>query len=430
MVNTVIGSLLLVSFVLFIVYIIKGGNLTVGFIGMAIIWSVIGMIPFNQAISEVFAKPVLNYAPTIIYIVFGSWFGRVLVDSGIAGSISFQTQKVGKKSPIIAAILVCLVTMFIFVSAYGVGSVIAIGVILLPILFSLGMPKKIAVTAFTMSIGAAMYVNVVLFNQVKTFFPDVTYGTRYLKFGWIGATIQMIAVIIFLLLNRKKFNLRGKKMSDTVATSKTAILQIHHRWQYVTYIVPIVPVLLNMLFGWDAVPALVISTVLVMLLTGQLTSKDHGLAFMNSTMKRAVADIADLIFFLLALSTFTAAAALNTGRFRTIFSAILPHNTLWLALGLGVLAPLALFRGPLHVWGAGAATAAVLTATHLFSQWFLLPVLYVPTLLAVAIDVTQSWNIWALTYTKLDSRQFIKTGLPVVWVVAIINELIAWSMFG
>lgn len=103
---------------------------------------------------------------------------------------------------------------------------------------------------------------------------------------------------------------------------------------------------------------------------------------------------------------------------------------MWLALGLGVLAPLALFRGPLHVWGAGAATAAVLTATHLFSQWFLLPVLYVPTLLAVAIDVTQSWNIWALTYTKLDSRQFIKTGLPVVWVVAIINELIAWSMFG
>jgi hypothetical protein len=82
------------------------------------------------------------------------------------------------------------------------------------------------------------------------------------------------------------------------------------------------------------------------------------------------------------------------------------------------------------VWGAGAATAAVLTATGLFSQWFLLPVLYVPTLLAVAIDVTQSWNIWALTYTKVDNRLFMKTGLPVVWLVAIINELIAWKMFG
>lgn len=430
MTNTIIGLLLLISFVFFIIYIIKGGNLTVGFIAMAIIWSVIGLVPFNQAINDVFAKPALNYGPTIIYIVFGSWFGRVLVDSGIAGSISSQTQRVGKHNPVMATILVCLVTMFIFVSAYGVGSVIAVGVILLPILFSLGLPKNIAVVAFTMSIGAAMYVNVVLFNQINPFFPDVNYGARYLKFGWIGMFVQMVAVIAFLLINKKKIKSGATNNDEFQLDNQSSILTINHKWQYVTYLIPVVPVLLNMLLHWDAVPSLIISTIMAMILTGRTKSVSAGLAFMNSTMKRAVADIADLIFFLLALSMFTAAATTNTGRFRTIFEAILPHNSLWLALGLGILAPLALFRGPLHVWGAGAATAAVLTATNIFSQWYLLPVLYVPTLLAVAIDVTQSWNIWSLTYTKLDSRQFIKTGLPVVWTVAIINEIIAWHMFG
>lgn len=95
--STIIAVLLLLTFAGFIYYILKGGNLMIGFFVMAILWSVIGMVPFTTAIQKVFAEPALNYGPTIIYIVFGSWFGRVLVDSGIAPAISEQTNKVGKK---------------------------------------------------------------------------------------------------------------------------------------------------------------------------------------------------------------------------------------------------------------------------------------------------------------------------------------------
>lgn len=130
MVNTIIAILLLLTFVGFIFYIFKGGNLMVGFFVMAILWAVIGLVPFDVAIKKVFAEPALNYGPTIIYIAFGSWFGRVLVDSGIAPAISQRTAKAGKKNVMLAAILVVLVTALIFISAYGVGSVIAIGVIL------------------------------------------------------------------------------------------------------------------------------------------------------------------------------------------------------------------------------------------------------------------------------------------------------------
>lgn len=73
--STIISILLLISFAVFIFYILKGGNLVIGFFVMAILWSVIGMVPFSTAIQKVFAEPALNYGPTIIYIVFGSWFG-------------------------------------------------------------------------------------------------------------------------------------------------------------------------------------------------------------------------------------------------------------------------------------------------------------------------------------------------------------------
>lgn len=84
MASTMSAVLLLLTFVGFIYYIVKGGNLMIGFFVMAILWAVIGQIPADQVIQKVFAEPALNYGPTIIYIIFGSWFGRVLVDSGIA----------------------------------------------------------------------------------------------------------------------------------------------------------------------------------------------------------------------------------------------------------------------------------------------------------------------------------------------------------
>ncbi|MCI1882503.1 MAG: gluconate:proton symporter [Sporolactobacillus sp.] len=428
MLNTIIGLLLLITFFVFIYYILKGGNLMVGFFVMAILWSVIGMVPFKEAIADVFAKPALNYGATIIYIAFGSWFGRVLVDSGIAGSISSQTQKVGRRSPVFAAILVCLVTSLIFISAYGVGSVIAIGVILLPILFSLGVPKAVAVSAFTLSIGAPMYVNVVLFNQIKVFFPAVDYNFRYLQFGWIATMVQMLAVICLILLCSAKIhaNIKSGAHDQFAGTQITGIRKV----SYWTYVIPLVPVFLNMFFHWDAVPALIFSTLLAMLMTGEFKSYTHAIEFMNKTISQSIGDISGLIMFLMALVMFSAAASKNTSRFGSLFAAIIPHSTLILALVIGILAPLALFRGPLHVWGAGAATAAVLAGTHLFSPWFLLPVMYIPSILAVSADVTQSWNIWALNYTKLDSKPFLKVGVPVIWICSIINEFIAYLFFG
>ncbi|MDO4679723.1 MAG: gluconate:proton symporter [Aerococcus sp.] len=428
--STLIAALLLITFVLFIVYILKGGNLMIGFFVMAIVWSIIGLIPFNVAIQKVFAEPATNYAPTIIYIVFGSWFGRVLVSSGIAPAISEATNKVSSKQPLLAAMLIALVTSFIFVSAYGVGSVIAIGVILLPIMLSIGVPRDLATAVFSMSIGAPMYINVVLYNQIKGFFPKATYDAHYLKFGMIAMVVQIMAVIIFLFLFRKKIDPNNAEKNLEAIGAGVHDEKAMDRIPKIAYIIPIVPVLMNMLFQWDAIPALTLASLIAILLTGHMKSYKGFVDFMNDTIKQAVSDIAGLVMFLMALAMFTSAASMNAEQFKPLFEAILPESHLVLALALGILAPLALFRGPVHVWGAGAATAAVLSGTGLFTDAFLLPLLYVPTLMAVSVDITQSWNVWALDYMKVQSKDFMKYGVPVMWIVSIINELLVFKFFG
>ncbi|MFP1609505.1 gluconate:proton symporter [Leuconostoc suionicum] len=424
MTNIIISILLLLTFVGFIYYIVKGGNLVMGFFVMALLWSVIGLVPFDQVVQKVIAEPALNYGPTIIYIVFGSWFGRVLVDSGIAGSISAQTERVGRKAPIFATILVVLVTALIFSSAYGVGSVIAIGVILIPILLSIGVPKKVAIPAFTMAIGAPMYINVVLFNQIKAFFPSVSFSGKYLIFGLAAMGVQLLGVIIFILFNSKSIK-NGE--IETIDDSKQATFQKTHP---ITFIIPVLPVALNMFFHWDAIPALLLATIIALLLTGQMKSYKGLVAFINKTVSQAINDISGLIIFLMALVMFAGAATMNVPHFKSMIEVILPSSPLVLAIAIGILAPLALFRGPLHVWGAGAATAAVLAATGTFQPIFLLPLLYTASIMAVSIDLTQSWNTWALTYSKLETKEYLKMGIPVMWAVSFVNELLVYGFFG
>lgn len=430
MLSTISAILLLISFAGFIWYVVKGGNLMIGFFVMAILWSILGMVPADQVIQKVFAEPALNYGPTIIYIVFGSWFGRVLVESGIAPAISEETNKVGKKKPLIAGILVILVTALIFVSAYGVGSVIAIGVILLPILLSVGVPRDLALSVFSLSIGAPMYLNVVLYNQIKAFFPHAQYGGKYLIFGAAAMVVQLIAVVILLLLNRKRIDPSRADENLKIIGAETGQDSETKRMPKIAFIIPVVPVLMNMLFKWDAIPALTLATLLAIFLTGNMKNFKDFTNFLNSTIQKSISDIAGLIMFLMALIMFSGAASMDAVRFRPLFAAILPHSHLVLALAFGILAPLALFRGPFHVWGAGAATAAVLSGTGLFNDAFLLPLLYVPTLLAVSTDITQSWNVWGLDYMKVESKDFLKLGVPLMWIVSIINEALVFYFFG
>lgn len=116
------------------------------------------------------------------------------------------------------------------------------------------------------------------------------------------------------------------------------------------------------------------------------------------------------------------------GQFTSVFKSIIPNNQFLLVLIMMVIAPLSYFRGPLMLYGAGAATAAIFTATGLFPPYYLYGLLVVPTMMAVSADITQSWNLWSVEYAKLDTKTFLLTGLPWAWIATIANLLAAYTL--
>ncbi|WP_373702343.1 gluconate:proton symporter [Weissella soli] len=425
-------ALLLLTFIIFIVYIFKGGNMMVGFFVMALLWTVIGRISLHTAVNDIFSQSVLDYGATIVQIVFGSWFGRVLVDSGIAASISRAAAKFGRGRIMLTAIAVVLVTAVIFSSAYGAGSVLAVGVIILPILLELGMPKQVALTTFLLSVGSTLYINLVLFKQIQGFFPKADYAGSYLIFAGSAVAVQLVAIVIYLLINQHKFTPEQAELNRIeFKLDQGGDQAVEKVVNPISWLVPLVPVVLSIAFQMPAVPALTIAGLLAMLLTGEFTrGYDRFQNFLDNSIKRGVGDISGLIMFLLVLMMFQGAAKANAAAFVPLFEAIVPHSTLVLALALGILAPLALARGPLMVFGAGAATVAVLSGLNIFPDSVLLPLLYVPTVMAMSTDITQSWNVWGMGYLDVKPNELIKNGVPVMWVVTIINEVLVWFIIG
>lgn len=417
--GAITGILLAITFVAFVLYAMKGGNLTVGFFIMAVLWTMIGLVPFNQAIKEIFTDPVLNYGKTASYIIFGSWFGRVLVDTGIAGSISRRTETVGKQRPVLATILIALVIALIFTSSYGVGSAIAVGVILFPIMFSIGVPKHIAVSVFTMSIGAAMYVNNVLFVQFQVFFPKVAWDAHYQRFGFVAMIVQMIIVLAFILFNAKK--IRNGKPEIITSDASDTIVEVPI-W---TYVLPVLPVALSIFAKWDAVPALLLSTIIAFLATGNMKSYTRFVKMMNETATHAISDISGLLIMLFVLTMFQSAAVHAMSGFTDVFQQIIPSSKLVMVIIIAIIAPLSFFRGPLMLYGAGAATAAVLVGTGKFDQYFLYGLLVVPSMMGVSACITQSWNLWAVQYARLDTKTFLSTGIPWAWGATVLNLIAA-----
>jgi hypothetical protein len=430
--STFLGILLLVTYLGFIYYAAKGGNLMLGLFVMAVIWSIIGVlggvVDWNTINHTIFNDGPLGFGPTAINIMFGSWFGRILVETGIAGTIIRKAVELGGDKPSVTTILIAIVVSLIFTTSYGVGAVVAIGVIVFPILLSLGVSKKLATATYSMAVGCGLYFNSALLSQAAgtMVMPDgaqYVIGSSWFKFALVAYAVHMVAIIIMVLIG-----CRGQKQrawepgSATTSTSKNVTL--------LACLTPIIPVSLSVFGGISAIFAIIIAVTFALIATGNLKSWNGTAEIVQKTFHDGVADVGLVLGFLMFLQCFIRAALADKVLLAPIVSPIIPQSALVIFVIFGLFSFMSLFRGPLTIWGAGGATFALVAATGFFPIGVLFPLFYIQsTTITCTVCPTQSWNMWAIGYTKVATKDFMKQTLVYILPVAFILELIAYFMF-
>lgn len=433
--NTVVGILLLITYVAFAVYAAKGGNLMTGFFVMAVLWAGLGavagvtvwssttegMIDINNGIFE--QGPEL-WGSTAVIIIFGSWFGRILVDTGIARTLIRTAVEWGGDKPALTCILLSIVTSLIFTSAYGAGSVVAIGVIIFPILLSLGISNHLANASFLMSVGAGLYLNNGWLKQVGALIPefDITVSS-WKTFGFLAFGLQMLAVILMIIVCSKGTPKKHPWAAKTDQGGKKV--------GALALLTPVIPVCLSIFLNFKPITAILAAVLWALIFTGNLRNMKETGDLVQKTFHDGVADVALVFAFLFFLQMFLRGAKVCAPLLAPILKPVLPASLLLLFILFGVFSVLALFRGPLTVWGAGAATLAMFQAIGgVFTPMVLFPLFMVPaTTINGSICPTQSWCLWAIGYTRTDLKQYFKTCLPFALALALVLELAAYMIF-
>lgn len=450
-----IGVLLLLTFFGLAYYCIKGHNLMIGFLVITIIWTVLPLVGTLFASPEFLAEnEVLRFdgledlitntlngiyqsAPegwgtTLVNVCWGAWFGRVLMETGIASTLIRKTVELGGDRPVITMALLNVVTAIIFTAMTGAGPVIAIGVIVLPILMSLGIPKGIALFSFMESVAAGIYLNPVNFAQYRAFFVDVDEMPDFnlsWYFGRWGIWALLIALVLTTII--AGFALSRSKTSHAWAASAPSG-EVKDAPFY-TLILPIVPVVLNIALKFSVIGGFVIAGFAALFLCGKMKGGFvASCQLVNKLYYDGVVDTAPLVGFLLTLPMFNKVASLASPYFKSVLGSVMPRTELVVCIVFAILAALGLFRGPLTLVGCGAATLGVLSNVATFSVPFLYCVFAIPTITGnIGSCITQSWVAWGLAYTKVESKDYLKLSIPTTYIIsAVLYVLTMLTMSG
>lgn len=481
-----LGIILLLSIIALVIYCFKGHNIMVGFFIMATLWFIVAIVG-NQVIKtgdfangafqgkfgleavlygiqQVFQVGPQNYSRDILTnIFFGAFFGRVLLETNIASTIIKKTVELGGDRPRVTMGLLSVVTAVLFVNMTGIGPVMAIAVIVLPILLTIGIKPGVALFSFMGSIMAGILVNPVNFNQyynivlnaIRGAFGEnsaflqlalkYTYGD-YSLFGWIGLVVILIGVILIsnvaLGFSKKSYEWAVEVEENTGATVKKDAPW----YSWISILIPVVLItIFNLLkhkdgssfTGFSVILAFVIASLYALITTGHLKGGYKAICSKFSKLfADGAMDAAPMIGFLLALAMFNSAAGLNVPYLKSIVGGIIPSSVLGLTTLFALVSVFSFFRGPINLVGSGAAFATIVFislgegAALAIGFPFIYLLFSVTTVVPQHLDITQSWVAWGLGYTNVNPKEFMKMSIPTGYVLSIILCFLAFFMFG
>jgi hypothetical protein len=107
-----------------------------------------------------------------------------------------------------------------------------------------------------------------------------------------------------------------------------------------------------------------------------------------------------------------------------IFKRIIPETPLGYVLLFGLLAPLALYRGPLNIWGLGFGVATILKAAGLPMAAIMAMLMTVGQVQGVC-DPTNTHNVWLANELRVDVQALMWKTLPYIWGMVFVGLAIA-----
>ena len=356
----------------------------------------------------------LNEAYTLA--LFGGMLAVFVRKKGIAEAVIRIAAELAGDRPMMVAIIMMLVCAGLFVTLGGLGAVIMIGTIIFPIMLSLGIPPLIAAGVMLIGLCAGGNMNPtswVLYQEAL----NVDMGTTAL-FCFKFTIGYIIFGIIFIYLGLRKKNLRHywavQQPFEEIPIKKVSVLAM---------LTPIVPLLLILILGWSPFSAFIAG-----LVWGLVTTWENGqIKTFTQSMFEGAESVMPAVLLMIGIGMLLNAVTLKTVSeyLQPILKSITPSSKLGYIAIFTILAPLALYRGPLNVWGMGLGLATLFLNTGKIAAPAIMGMLISVGAIQGVCDPTNTANVWMASFLGVDVLAITKRLMPYIWILAAVGLVIA-----
>jgi hypothetical protein len=452
---------------------------------MAFLIPIVCGVSINDTIQYVIGNGALRLHNAYTIVLFGSMLSALVQKTGIVESFVRVGAELAGDNPFIVALIMLVITTLLFTTLTGLGAIIMVATIVLPIMSSIGFaPISVAgIFLFGISMGGilnaanwAVYIDIMelSLNEIRpfalimfalTFIVSISYiaiqsykSGQELNFKKISKylVITILAIILFILvynnLGNKATNIRfalsgvGYAIKITIGTAiiflyllsmlrcvilkNTSVNKIY--WS--AYFTPLIPLILILVFSMDFIAAFICGLVYGFI----STYKKGSLNTLVQSMFQGASIVMPAVILMfgigMLLNAIIGPGEAWTGSWpvlnllQPVIMKIVPEDPLLYILIFGFAAPLALYRGPLNVWGMGYGLAAILIAGGINAGAVMGLLMAVGQVQGIS-DPTNTHNVWIANEVKQNVQKILWNTLPYTWIIAFLGLATSAIMF-
>lgn len=400
---------------------------------MAILIAFLANLPINDVLNNIIGQGAVKLAPVYVAVFMGAMMGRVMMQTGIAEEIIKRAAEFGGERPLIVAFGLMLVTAILFTTLQGLGAIITVGSLVLPIMMSLGIPRKLAGTLFLLAFGTGFIFNPILFalyRQLLQLKNDDILPPSVSTFAFVLMGLMTVTVVIYALIAAKR---SGEILLMSAVSTETLLKRDKtKKVPLVALLTPIVPLVLYFGFNaWglklDFTAAFIIGSLFAIL----TTNWRNGIKTLTASAIKGIEDGAPAAILMMGIGMLLNALNLQPIKMalEPLIKALPFDSPLFYVAFFGLLSPLALYRGPLNVFGIGIGLFTIMFGTGVLPPMALLAAIMCIMQVQNICDPTNTHNVWIANFTGVQVEALTKeTILPIV-LVCVLGLIISAFMF-
>lgn len=379
-------------------------------------------IGWLQAVLE---AGTVRMGAAIMAVIFGSWLGQLMNKTGITENIIKKSAELGGDKPLVVTLILCVAVALLFTTLSGLGSIIMVGSIVLPILISIGVPALSAASIFLMSFTTGLTFNIANWKMFAGIFSLEIDQIRNFEIYLMAATA--VATLILIFVEFKKNGIKFAFSAPTKQEAKTT--QLTGVRGGLAMLTPLIPIVLVAGLKVPVCPAFMVGIAWALLFTS--TSFAKAMNTLTKTCYDGITDAGPAVILMVGIGILYLAVTHPMVKevLNPFLLAVTPKSKVAYILFFSLLAPLALYRGPMNLFGLGSGIAALIIGLGTLSPLAVMGAFLSAERIQGCGDPTNTQNVWTANFCEVDVNSITRKLLPYLWVIAVFGVVLSALLF-